>query len=186
MFGRLSRYRQVPDIAVTDARGRVVAAKDVRPLPTVTGTFTHTVDSGDRLDQLAFSYYRQPLQYWRVCDANPEFLSPLDLLDGGPLVTHRFPLTAGPGAPPWALLVRALSGTVGVDAVTVVDEVTPVPQPGGAVVQRTDLAVLVTHVRAGVATEALSGVIRSTGFAVGPPVEQGRLGRPVVVPPPVS
>ncbi|MGW2826960.1 hypothetical protein ACWC24_39205 [Streptomyces sp. NPDC001443] len=186
MFGRLSRYRQVPDIAVTDARGRVVAAKDVRPLPRVSGTFTHTVDSGDRLDQLAFSYYRQPLRYWHICDANPEFLSPLDLLDGGPLVTHRFPLTAAPDVPPWALLIRTLSRTVGVDEVSVVDEVTFVPQPGGAVVRRTDLAVLVTHARAGVEAEALSEVIRSTGFAVGPPVEQGRLGRPVVVPPSVS
>ena len=186
MFGKRSRYRQVPDIAVTDARGRVVAAKDVRPLPRVTGTFTHTVDSGDRLDQLAFSYYRRPLEYWHICDANPEFLSPLDLLDGGPLVTHRFPLTADQGAPPWAALITALSATVGVDEVTVADDVTSVPQPGGAVVQQAGLAVLVTHVRAGVGVQALAEVIRSAGFGVGPAVEQGRLGRPVVVPPPVS
>ncbi|MFC8363058.1 hypothetical protein ACFUIY_24690 [Streptomyces griseorubiginosus] len=186
MFSVLSRYRQVPDIAVPDARGRVVAAKDVRPLPRVTGTFTHTVDSGDRLDGLAFSAYRQPLRYWHICDANPAFLSPLDLLDGGPLVTHRFPLTAGPGAPPWALLIRTLSATVGVDEVHVVDEVTPVPQPGGAVVERRELAVVVTQVRAGADVVALAEAIRSTGFTVGPPVEQGRLGRPVVVPAPVS
>lgn len=184
MFSALSRYRQVPDIAVPDARGRVVAAKDLRPLPPVTGTFTHTVDSGDRLDRLAFSYYRQPLRYWHICDANPDFLSPLDLLDGGPLVTHRFPLTAGPGAPPWARLLRTLSTTVGVAEVNVVDEVTPLPQPGGAVVERVDLAVLVTQVRAGADVEALAEAIRSTGFTVGPPVEQGRLGRPVVVPAP--
>ncbi|WP_273942475.1 hypothetical protein [Kutzneria chonburiensis] len=94
MFGKLSRYRRVPDIAVADARGRVVAAKDFRPLPEVTGTFTHTVDSGDRLDQLAFTYYGQPLQYWHVCDANPEFLSPLSLLAKDPVVTVRFPVSA--------------------------------------------------------------------------------------------
>ncbi|MFF4897840.1 hypothetical protein [Streptomyces sp. NPDC001068] len=186
MFGRLSRYLAVPDIAVDDARGRVVAAKDFRPPARATGTFTHTVDSGDRLDQLAFAYYRRPLWYWQICDANPDFLSPLDLLDGGPLVTHRFPLTAGPGDPPWALLIDTLSRTVGVDDVTVVDDVALVPQPGGAVLEQAERAVVVTHVRAGVDAPALSEVIRSTGFAVGAPVEQGRLGRPVVVPPPVS
>ncbi|MFJ6079980.1 hypothetical protein ACIQI8_01165 [Streptomyces sp. NPDC092369] len=186
MFDKLSRYLDVPDIAVADARGRVVAAKDVRPLPEVTGTFTHTVDSGDRLDQLAFAYYRQPLQYWHICDANPEFLSPLDLLDGGPLATHRFPLSVRQGTPPWAALVRELSRTVGVDEVTVIDDVTAVSQPGGAVVEQVVRAVLVTHARASVDAQALSAVIRSTGFGVGIPVEQGRLGRPVVVPPQVS
>ena len=60
MFSKQSRYRRVPDIAVPDARGRVLAAKDIRPLPDVTGTFRHTVNSGDRLDQLAYSYYGEP------------------------------------------------------------------------------------------------------------------------------
>ena len=169
MFGKLSRYRRVPDITVVDARGRVVAAKAFRPLPTVTGTFTHTVDSGDRLDRLAFTYYGQPSQYWHVCDANPEFLSPLALLAKEPLVTTRFPVTAA-GTPPWAALLSALSTTVGVDAATVVD----------------DSAVSVTHNRTTLDVTGVIDVIKSAGFAVGQPADSGQLGRQIVIPPAVS
>ncbi|MEU0793487.1 hypothetical protein ABZ342_25730 [Amycolatopsis sp. NPDC005961] len=168
MFGKLSRYRLVPDIAVVDARGRVVAAKDFRPLPEVTGTFTHTVDSGDRLDQLAFTFYGQPSQYWHVCDANPDFLSPLALLGQEPLVTTRFPVTAA-GTPPWAALRAALSGTVGVDAVIVTGDTIEVTY------NRTDLDVT-----------AVIDVIKAAGFAVGFPADSGRLGRQIVIPPAVS
>jgi hypothetical protein len=186
MFSKLSRYRRVPDIAVVDARGRVVAAKDFRPLPEVTGTFTHTVDSGDRLDQLASGYYGQPLQYWHICDANPGILSPLDLLDRETLATSRFPVTVAVGPPPWAVLIAGLSGTVGVTDVTVEEDVTPVPQPGGAVVERVDRAVLVTYNRAKVDAPALSDTIRSAGFSVGQAQDVGRLGQPLVIPPSVS
>ena len=55
MFSNSSRYRNVPDVAVPDARGRIVLSKDIRPLPEVTGTFRHTVNASDRLDQLAFT-----------------------------------------------------------------------------------------------------------------------------------
>ena len=171
MFGKLSRYRRVPDTAVVDAHGRVVAAKDFRPLPAITGTFLHTVDSGDRLDQLAFTYYGQPLQYWHVCDANPEFLSPLSLLAKEPIVTVRFPATA-PGTPPWAALLAALAKTVGVESAAVSDD---------------DAAVVVTYNRTRLPDlAALIDVIRSAGFAAGMPGESGQLGRPIIVPPAVS
>ncbi|MFG1643360.1 hypothetical protein ACGFMK_23950 [Amycolatopsis sp. NPDC049252] len=168
MFGKLSRYRRVPDIAVVDARGRVVAAKDFRPLPEVTGTFTHTVDSGDRLDQLAATFYGQPLQYWHVCDANPDFLSPLALLGQEPLVTTRFPVTAA-GTSPRGALLAALSATVGVDAVTADDD-----------------AVVVTYNRTDLDVTAVIDVIEKAGFTVGLPADSGRLGRQIVIPPAVS
>ena len=78
-------------MAVPDASGRVLPAKGARPLPEVTGTFTHTVNSGDRLDELAFTYYRRPLDYWHICDANPSFLSPLALVGAEPVGTTVFP-----------------------------------------------------------------------------------------------
>jgi len=186
VFSKLSRYRRVPDIAVVDARGRVVAAKDFRPLPEVTGTFTHTVDAGDRLDQLASGYYGQPLQYWHICDANPQILSPFDLLDHETLTTSRFPVTVTAGAPPWAALIARLSATVAVVEVTVEEDVTPVPQPGGAVVERVDRAVLVTYNPARVDAPTLSDAIRATGFSVGQPQDEGQLGQPIVIPPSVS
>jgi hypothetical protein len=169
MFSKLSRYRRVPDIAVVDSRGRVVAAKDMRPLPTVTGTFTHTVDSGDRLDQLAFTYYGQPLQYWHVCDANPDFLSPFALLGQETLVLTRFPVAVASGTPPWAALLAALTATVGVEQVAVADD-----------------AVSVTYNRTNLDVTAVIDVIRSAGFSVGQPVDSGQLGQPITIPPAVS
>jgi len=170
MFSKLSRYRRVPDIAVADARGRVVAAKGFRPLPTVTGTFEHTVAGGDRLDQLAFTYYDQPLQYWRVCDANPHFLSPLAMLAEESLVTTAFPVTAADPAP-WAHLLSALADTVGVDAATVAD----------------DQTVLITYNRTNLDVTAVIDVIKAAGFAIsGLPADGGQLGRQIVIPPAVS
>ena len=72
-------------------KGAMLAAKDLRLLPDVSGTFRHTVDSGDRLDQLAYKYYSQPLQWWNICDANPEFLSPLGAARQGCRGHHALP-----------------------------------------------------------------------------------------------
>ncbi len=124
MFSTGSRYRKVPDVAVPDASGRVLPAKGARPLPEVTGRFTHTVVSGDRLDQLAFTYYGRPLDYWHICDANPSFLSPLDLLGTEPVGTALFSVTKPDSDPPWSTLLAALNGTVGVERVTVEETVT--------------------------------------------------------------
>src|SRR5713101_3985722 len=97
MFSRISRYRKLPDVVVDDARRPTVASKVLRLLPDVTGTFKHTVEEADRLDHLAFSYYQQPRKWWRISDANPEFLSPLDLLGQGPVRTVRYPLALSGG-----------------------------------------------------------------------------------------
>jgi hypothetical protein len=193
VFTKLSRYRRVPDIAVPDASGRVVAAKDIRPLPDVTGTFRHTVDAGDRLDTLAYSYYGEPLQYWHICDANPQFLSPLALLDSEPVTTTRFPVTVPSGDPPWAAALRALSATVGVEDATVDEDVTLADerqtvggQPVTVVVKRFSRAVLVTYNRLTVDSAALAAVIAAAGFVVGAPVDSGQLGQQIVIPPAVS
>ena len=93
MFSKISRYRKVPDVTAPDARDGCWPPRTLRLLPEVTGSFRHTVDAGDRLDQLAYTYYGQPLQWWRICDANPEFLSPLALLGTGRRWSRRaFPL----------------------------------------------------------------------------------------------
>ncbi|MGH3901050.1 MAG: hypothetical protein ACRDTA_22950 [Pseudonocardiaceae bacterium] len=191
MFGKLSRYRRVHDIAIPDAGGRVAAAKDIRPLPEVTGTFRHTVDAGDRLDQLAYRYYSQPLHYWHICDANPDFLSPLALLDDEPVATTRFPVTVA-GVPPWAALFQALAGVVGVEDVAVVEDVALEPerqvvngQQVTVVVERPSRAVRVTYNRLNITAEALAGRIRAVGFGVGPPIDVGQLGQEIVIPPAV-
>jgi hypothetical protein len=191
MFSKLSRYRAVPDVVAPDARGRTLPAKDARPLPDVTGIFAHTVAAGDRLDQLAGTFYGQPLQYWHICDANPQFMSPLALLGQEAVATVRFPLTAPAGGPPWAALLAALSGTVGVEAVSVTEDVALVPRVpplvvGGTQVdvvdERVTRAVTVTYNRVNLELPAVGTVIVSTGFAVGAPVEGGQLGQPIVIP----
>jgi phage tail protein X len=193
VFGKLSRYRTVPDVAVPDADGRVLASKGLRPLPDVTGTFLHTVDAGDRLDQLAFKYYGQSLTYWHICDANPQFLSPLALLDQEPVVSTRFPLTVTSEPAPWAPLLDVLSRTVGVEDVAVQDEIALVPQwqvVNGRTVtvqqQRPVRSVRVTYNRLNLATDAVAGLIRAAGFGVGAPSDAGQLGQPIVIPPAVS
>jgi hypothetical protein len=93
MFASFSRYRKLPDVVTTDAKGRTLASKALRRLPSVSGTFQHTVADGDRLDHLTFKYYQQPTKWWRISDANPVFLSPQDLLGKEPVVTDRFPVT---------------------------------------------------------------------------------------------
>jgi len=180
-------------VAVPDARGRVLAAKDIRPLPEVTGTFRHTVDAGDRLDQLSYSFYGDPLRYWHICDANPQFLSPLALLDKEPVVTTRFPVTVAAGDPPWTAALRGLSATVGVVGATVDEQVALVPQRqtvGGqqvtVIVKSFTRAVLVTYNRLNINREQVSAVIGTAGFAVGPPADSGQLGQEIVIPPAVS
>ncbi len=189
VFSKQSRYRRITDVTVPDVRGRMVFAKDFRPLPDVTGTFMHTVDSGDRLDHLAWRYYGQPLQYWRICDANPGFLSPLALVGQEALVTTLFPVTVRQGEPPWSVLVGAVSGTVGVEDVRVVESATLEEQrravDGAEVtvtVERISRAVVVTYNRGNLEATALAAVIDAAGFTVGPAADGGQVGRPIVVP----
>ena len=193
MFSTGSRYRKVPDVAVPDASGRVLPAKGARPLPEVTGTFTHTVNSGDRLDQLAFTYYRRPLDYWHICDANPSFLSPLALVGAEPVGTTVFPVTGPADDPPWVTLLAALNGTVGVEAVTVEENVTLVPgrqtvngQQVDVVLERHYRSVAVTHNMIVAGVQAVATVFEAAGFTVGPPVESGQLGRPIIIPAPAE
>ncbi|MGW8374961.1 hypothetical protein [Streptomyces sp. ODS28] len=190
MFGKLSRYRKVQDVAVLDPRGRVLASKDLRLLPDTPGTFAHTVESGDRLDQLAFTFYGDPALYWRFCDANPAFLSPLALLGQEPVVTLRFPLTAPAGDPPWSALLVQLRALAGVEAVAPEEESTLVTERqtvGGRTVavqvEHFTRSVTVVSNRIAVRTDQLRAAIVRSGFTPGPAEETGQLGRPVIIPP---
>jgi len=193
MFSKISRYRKLPDVVTVDAQGRTLAAKSLRLLPEVTGTFEHTVTEADRLDNLAFIYYQQPRKWWRICDASPEFLSPQALLGKEPIVTARFPLTfAGTGQPPWAGAAKSLSHQLGVERFRFVDEVDLVPQPqiiaGQPVtvqVERHRFAALVTHNRLNVATTDLAANFVAAGFGVLAPEIIGQVGKRILIPPDV-
>jgi hypothetical protein len=189
-----SRYRDVPEITAPDRTGRPVLALDIRPLPAVAATFQHVVSTGDRLDGLAARYYGRPTQWWQICDANPDVLSPLDLLADPPLRMTQIPLTlapAGPAIPPWSQLIAALLAVDGVDGVTVIDDaaLTPlVPQNGpgnqGAVVQAA-VAVGAVLVRHGPLTrpEDLVAAVRATPLRPGPAAAVERIGQEILIPP---
>jgi hypothetical protein len=190
MVSKISRYRQVPDVTALDAQGRVLATKDLRLLPQVSGTFHHSVQAGDRLDHLSYKYYGHSLKWWRICDANPDCLSPLALLGQEAIATASFPVITGAGAPPWAALFHTLGAVLGVEGVQVLEDVELVPQEqmiGGTTVtvtvERYTWEVRVTYNRLNVTMETLANLIETAGLSVGEPVQIGQLGQEIVIPP---
>lgn len=140
MFSRISRYRGLPDEATADARRGVVRWKSLRLAPPAPGTFLHTVEEGDRLDHLAFKYYEQPRDWWRIADANPGFLSPAALLGAEPRPTVRIPVEWQGPAAPWTALLGALRELRGVERAVAGTPERPVP--GLSVIEREPLAEL--------------------------------------------
>lgn len=80
MIFKGSRYEGGPIVEVTDARGRTVTAIGIRYTPVTPAGFIHTATDSDRLDLLAYQYYRNPEKFWLIADAN-DALDPLDLLE---------------------------------------------------------------------------------------------------------
>jgi hypothetical protein len=192
MFDKLSRYRKLPNVTAPDAEGRVLASKDLRLLPTVTGTFRHTVESGDRLDQLGYKYYSQPLQWWNIADASPAFLSPLALLGKDAITSTRFPLAlpAGVTVSPWAALFASLQTVLGVEDIAIEEDVQLVPQQVTVGAQKIQVlieqfsrAVLVTYNSLNVDPAALGSTITAAGFVVQPFVQVDQLGQQIIIPP---
>ena len=52
-----------------------------RPLTSPPGLVEHTVLHTDRLDHLADQYYKNDRRWWRIMDANVQFLYGFELLD---------------------------------------------------------------------------------------------------------
>jgi hypothetical protein len=192
MFSKISRYYKLPEVVTIDASGRFIESKSIRQLPLVSGTFEHTIEAIDRLDHLAFKYYKQPRKWWRICDANPAFLSPLALLGQEPVVTDLFPLTLLDelNPPPWATLRRVLTSLAGVLDLQILEEAELVEEAQMVgteevvvwveVFQR---AALVTYNEMNVSIAALMAALETAGFMVGEPVRNGRVGKPIIVPP---
>jgi hypothetical protein len=74
-----SRYETTPIVEVTDTRGNKVAAIGIRFRPPTPAGFVHTITDSDRLDLLAYHYYRNPEKFWLIGDANNE-IDPLELI----------------------------------------------------------------------------------------------------------
>jgi hypothetical protein len=86
MFDSTSRYYALPTATYLNAAGQSIPYKTRRFLPQgerMPLLAEITVRDGDRMDLIAYRTLGDPLQFWRVCDAN-------DALD-------PFELTAEPG-----------------------------------------------------------------------------------------
>ena len=87
MFDPNSRYYALETVRLTmtdsDGQQRMLAYKRRRFIPSSDGMVTmveHKVFQGDRLDNVTAHYLGDPLQFWRICDAN-EKLYPADLTE---------------------------------------------------------------------------------------------------------
>jgi len=73
MFLKGSRYEPVRNFD-PDEDGRRFPGVRPREIGPATGVVEHLVKSGDRLDLLARHYYNDDRLWWRIADANPEFV----------------------------------------------------------------------------------------------------------------
>lgn len=117
MFSRRSRYFKLNDTAFPDRYGIKRHCKAVRRIKNINGQFFHALDKNDRLDHLAYKYYRQSLYWWCICDANLEYKSPLELLDKMPIIRIQLTLSISDVSPPLADLYSVLKQLIGVEKI---------------------------------------------------------------------
>lgn len=188
MFSKISRYKKLDDLVTTDAHGRSPVAKTIRLLPEVSGRFRHTLLEIDRLDHLAFKYYKQPRKWWRICDAN-SFISPRALMGNEPIVTARFPVTYdAPGHPPWWALLDSLAQTVGVKDVSLEETSRLVETEEKEENCRDEIiewTVIISFNRLNISVTDLEDKIKENGFETGESSVTGRVGKAIVIPPDV-
>lgn len=82
MINRRSRYARTPVLAADDGHGRTQEVLDLRETPATDAVLRVGATDTDRLDLLAFSYYRDATRFWRICDATTD-LDPFDVLVPG-------------------------------------------------------------------------------------------------------
>ena len=82
MIFKGSRYEKTGTSTLTDATGRTITALNIRFIPTTPAGFLYTFTADQRLDLLAYQFYRNPEKFWLIADANTE-MDPEDLLEPG-------------------------------------------------------------------------------------------------------
>lgn len=201
MFSKRSRYGKLKDIVSGGAGGRSVKSRSIRLLPDVSGTFLHMVEENDRLDHLAFKYYKQPGKWWRICDANPGVLSPLALLPKEPVIATRFPISFEPDleenekrSPPWYLIITSLSSVPGIRDVSIRESARLVKkklQYNGDWVEveseQFHRVLEVTYNTLNITVSDIERIIKDADnrFQLGPPEHIDGIGKTIVIPPDV-
>lgn len=93
-----SRYHGLAALKLTRPDGSIVAYLQRRFIPqpeTLAPLQEHQVAEGDRIDNLAAHYLGDPLQYWRICDANRS-VRPAELTE---TIGRRLRITLPEGIP---------------------------------------------------------------------------------------
>lgn len=70
MFFKGSRYERVKVLELSDENGRSLRYKKTRFIPQTTAQLIHITTAGERLDHIAYKYFRDAERFWRICDAN--------------------------------------------------------------------------------------------------------------------
>jgi nucleoid-associated protein YgaU len=73
MFLKGSRYETAKAFHPAEDGSKFPGVRP-RAIGPATGVVEHVVKSGDRLDLLARHYYNDDRLWWRIADANPEFI----------------------------------------------------------------------------------------------------------------
>jgi hypothetical protein len=77
-----SRYEHVGTYQAQTSDGRTVTTLNMRFIPPTPAGYHHTFTAAERLDLLAYTFYRNPEKFWLIADANIE-MDPDDLLEAG-------------------------------------------------------------------------------------------------------
>lgn len=191
MFSSDSRYRRSPVFASANAAGLPIQVADLRLPPPTDGSFAHVIQEGDRIDNLANQYYRDPRKWWRIADANPDFPTPASLLGQSPLLTLRIGLAyPAPPPAPWAETLAAAAALVGVVTLSreqsyrlLVEVHTVGGEPADVVTEQIDEALLVTYHSLVLDLDTILALFTDAGFTITGRDQVTRVGQTVVVPP---
>ena len=193
MFTKNSRYYALDDIVINNDNNRQIKAKTIRLIDKVEGVFEHLIDENDRLDLLAKKYYDQPIKWWRICDANPEFKSPLDLLGQGVLHTYRFYLLdeAIPAPFSWLELTNPLADVVGIENLKTVDKVVALQQETTEILGEEVLIDREVYERylditinsSLITIEMIVDILADSSTALSAPELRSRIGKKIIIPP---
>jgi hypothetical protein len=82
MIFKGSRYQSTGTYQAVNSAGRPVNALKIRFIPPTPAGYYHTFTDGQRLDTIAYLFYRNPEKFWIIADANSE-MDPEDLLEPG-------------------------------------------------------------------------------------------------------
>ena len=80
-MARGDRYESALPFRASPEQPRPFPGLRPRTPSVATGVLEHTLTSTDRLDLLALHYYNDARKWWRILDANPEFVCGVDLTD---------------------------------------------------------------------------------------------------------